>query len=70
MFKLLPKLLFSGIIKRRDIVFGDGEMPEDAENILCIGNCSEPFAKRHNMPLIGGCPPSVDDICNYFSKKK
>jgi uncharacterized protein (DUF362 family) len=58
-----------GMFGRKDLILGNYEtVPDGARDIICIGNCSMPLAKKYHLPFISGCPPSVETIESQYLK--
>lgn len=62
------KVIFAGGLSgRRDLIVGKYDsIPEGAENIVCIGTCVHNLAKKHTLPFIKGCPPTVEDVKEQY----
>jgi len=72
---LLRFMACGGVFRRIDIIGGndilDGtfdKRPERANSIICLGNCSQKFSEENNLPIIKGCPPSIQQIQDQFLK--
>jgi uncharacterized protein (DUF362 family) len=59
----LAKFLYWGILRRLDFIAGSNpDLPEDADRVICVGNCAAKFAQEHGLPLLEGCPPDPRDV--------
>jgi hypothetical protein len=63
-FGYVVKAVFAGLLAgRKDVIYGKYDtIPEGAGDIICIGSCAVPFAQKHKLPVIKGCPPKVADL--------
>jgi len=61
--------LWKYIILGADIVIGSNPQCQNTKNrIICIGNCTKSFAKKHHGIFIPGCPPTAEDMLRYLIK--
>ena len=56
-----------GMVRPRYFLWGhDPVLPRSNAKAACFGNCSGPFAKKHGLRHVKGCPPAVKDILKEF----
>jgi hypothetical protein len=76
-YKALSKIsltpeLAAQLERRKDlaeihIVMGGGEPPPElGSQVLCIGDCATPIARKRGLPQIRGCHPDYREIVNYL----
>lgn len=57
------RLLWSGQLRRTDIVLGSGApLPAKHGRVVCVGDCAAAFARKGRFRLVRGCPPNPADI--------
>ena len=53
------------VLGRTDFLLGrECYIPKNHGKIICLGNCSKDFAKKHKLTWVKGCPPGPEDIIN------
>lgn len=62
------RALWSCVVKRTDIITGQGEIIPDGVRgrVICYGKCTEKLAEKHGLPWIPGCPPKVKDFLRLY----
>ncbi len=64
---VFKSILAGGLSGRKDLITGNlDKLPEGAENTICFGNCAFELSEKHNLPIIKGCPPKIEEIKEQY----
>lgn len=70
-FTFFPKFFYFVVFKKFHLLRGKmAEVPADAGQILCIGNCCRDVARENKADFVPGCPPKPEDILETVSKMR
>jgi uncharacterized protein (DUF362 family) len=57
------RLWYRGVWQRLDVVMGHAHaMPAGHGTVVCLGECTRPFAEEHGLPWARGCPPEAEQV--------
>jgi hypothetical protein len=65
-----PKIIAYATVKGLNFVTGkNAKIPPRKGRVVCLGECTKEFAKKHGFCFVGGCPPKPEDILSMLEER-